>query len=103
MRVLEAHAWPGNVRELANVIEHATIVWDGPPINADELPPHFADRGVRRASLGPMSLRELEIHAIQEALERHDGNKTAAAEELGISLKTLYNKINQASALGKSA
>ena len=50
-----------------------------------------------------MTLRELEIQAIDEALERHDGNKPAAAEELGISLKTLYNKINQATNLEKSA
>ena len=42
-----------------------------------------------------MSLRELEGHAIEAALERNQGNKSAAAEELGISLKTLYNKINQ--------
>jgi two-component system NtrC family response regulator len=103
LEALQSHVWPGNVRELANVIEHATIVCNGPPLDADDLPPHFANRGVRRATLGPMSLRELEICAIQEALERHDGNKTAAAEELGISLKTLYNKINQASALGKTA
>jgi two-component system NtrC family response regulator len=103
LEALQRHVWPGNVRELANVIEHATIVGDGPPIDADDLPPHFAARGVRRTTLGPMSLRELEIRAIHEALERHDGNKTAASDELGISLKTLYNKINQASALEKSA
>jgi len=101
--VLQSHTWPGNVRELANVIEHATIVSEGPPISPEHLPPDFTARGRRRATLGPMSLRELETHAIQEALERHEGNKTATAEELGISLKTLYNKINQASALEKSA
>ena len=50
-----------------------------------------------------MTLRELETHAIDEALDRHQGNKPAAAEELGISLKTLYNKLNQASNLEKSA
>ena len=50
-----------------------------------------------------MTLRELEIQAIDEALERHDGNKPAAAEELGISLKTLYNKINQAEQLWKKS
>jgi transcriptional regulator with PAS, ATPase and Fis domain len=41
-----------------------------------------------------MTLRELEMIAIERAVERHDGNKPAAAEELGVSLKTLYNKIN---------
>lgn len=91
------HAWPGNVRELANVIEHATILCDQPPILPEHLPRHFADRRLRRETrhLGPMSLRELEVAAIGEAIERHQGNKSAAAEELGISLKTLYNKLNQ--------
>jgi two-component system NtrC family response regulator len=43
-----------------------------------------------------MSLREIEMMAIEQALARHDGNKPAAAEELGVSLKTLYNKLNSA-------
>jgi two-component system NtrC family response regulator len=51
----------------------------------------------------PRTLRELEMQAIHDALDRHTGNKPKAAEELGISLKTLYNKLNQATALSKSA
>jgi two-component system NtrC family response regulator len=50
-----------------------------------------------------MSLREVESMAIHEAVERHGGNKVAAAEELGISLKTLYNKLNQSDANLKKA
>ena len=50
-----------------------------------------------------MTLRDLEMQAIHESLDRHDGNKPAVAEELGVSLKTLYNKLNQASSLEKSA
>ncbi len=94
---LKNHVWPGNVRELANVIEHATILCDEPPIRPDHLPRHFADRRLKRESrsLGPISLRQLEEVAISEAVKRHNGNKAAAAEELGISLKTLYNKLNQ--------
>ena len=50
-----------------------------------------------------MTLRDLEMQAIHEALDRHDGSKPDAAEELGISLKTLYNKLNQAAELKESA
>ena len=101
---LQGHIWPGNVRELANVIEHATILCDRPPILPEHLPRHFDRRRLTQASArGPISLRELEIQAIHESLERHGGNKPAAAEELGISLKTLYNKLNQAASLNKSA
>jgi two-component system NtrC family response regulator len=94
--VLMAHSWPGNVRELANVIEHATILCDEPPITPEHLPRSFNSRGVRVPDLGPITLRELEMHAIQRAMERHEGNKTSASEELGVSLKTLYNKLNSA-------
>jgi two-component system NtrC family response regulator len=103
LEALQSHSWPGNVRELANVIEHATIVSEQLPITADDLPQRFGMRSAKVKAIGPVTLRELEMQAIQESLERHDGNKPAAAEELGVSLKTLYNKLNQASALDKSA
>jgi two-component system NtrC family response regulator len=103
---LKQHVWPGNVRELANVIEHATILCDDGPIPADCLPAQFNRRQLTGAAAnrpGPISLRDLEMQAIYQALERHGGNKPRAADELGISLKTLYNKLNQASELEKSA
>lgn len=103
IETLMSHSWPGNVRELANVIEHATIVCEALPITSEHLPQRFGSRSARTGSLGPMTLRDLEMHAIQESLERHDGSKPAVAEELGVSLKTLYNKLNQASSLEKSA
>ncbi len=110
LEALQSAPWQGNVRELANVIEHATILTDHPPITIDHLPERLigrlAGRGGPRALrrvIGPITLRELEIQAIDDALQRNDGNKPAAAEELGISLKTLYNKINQAANLEKSA
>ena len=97
IELLKSHSWPGNVRELANVIEHATILCDEPPITSEHLPRSFNSRQVRIPNLGPLSLRQLEMHAIHQAMNRHDGNKAAASEELGVSLKTLYNKLNQAS------
>lgn len=97
--LLLAHQWPGNVRELANVVEHASILCDDLPVKADHLPRQFTDRQLRKElrSSGPVSLRDMEMVAIEESLQRHGGNKPAAANELGISLKTLYNKLNAAS------
>jgi DNA-binding NtrC family response regulator len=107
IEALKLHIWPGNVRELANVLEHATILCEEEgPITADFLPAHFNRRQLTGAAAnrpGPISLRDLEMHAIYQALERNGGNKPKAADELGISLKTLYNKLNQASELEKSA
>tara|TARA_R110002049_G_scaffold309268_1_gene519520 strand:+ start:28697 stop:30079 length:1383 start_codon:yes stop_codon:yes gene_type:complete len=95
---LLAHQWPGNVRELANVVEHASILCDTLPIMPSHLPRHFSQRKLRTEirDAAPMSLRELEMVAIERSMERHDGNKSAVAEELGVSLKTLYNKLNAA-------
>lgn len=98
LEALQAHTWPGNVRELANVIEHATILCDAPPITPEHLPRRFtnpSEAGPRLRAIGPMTLRDLEMQAIHEALDRHDGSKPDAAQELGISLKTLYNKLSQ--------
>lgn len=104
--MLMQHTWPGNVRELANVIEHALILCDALPIGSEHLPQRLLSRQVaaipfRAAS--PMNLRDLEMQTIHDALGRHNGNKPKAAEELGISLKTLYNKLNQGAGLSKSA
>jgi DNA-binding NtrC family response regulator len=92
------HTWPGNVRELANVVEHATILCDSGPIDVEHLPGKLEARRTRAPQLkaiGPVTLRELEMQVIHQTLERLGGNKPKAAEELGISLKTLYNKLNQ--------
>jgi DNA-binding NtrC family response regulator len=106
IEVLQKHTWPGNIRELANVVEHASILCDRPPITPEHLPQRFAARKgatIKPRLSVPMSLSELEMQAIHEALERHQGNKPEAAKELGISLKTLYNKLNQTAGLEKSA
>ncbi len=109
IRLLTEHSWPGNVRELANVIEHATILCESGPISVEHLPQRFENRRMRTSTAGgsaplkavgsgSQTLREIEMQVIYQTLERLGGNKPKAAEELGISLKTLYNKLNQSSA-----
>jgi DNA-binding NtrC family response regulator len=106
LRALESHYWPGNVRELANVIEHAAILCDELPIRSEHLPTRFGERrlkGPHFKTVAPQTLREIELSVIQQTLERHKGNKPKSAEELGISLKTLYNKLNQVTQAEQSA
>jgi DNA-binding NtrC family response regulator len=103
--VLLEHDWPGNVRELANVMEHAYIIAGGHKLTPEHLPHHIRPHAgpptltFTPAPLpsvhSPRTLREIEMEHVLRVLEKHDGNKPAAAAELGISLKTLYNKLNQ--------
>jgi DNA-binding NtrC family response regulator len=102
MDVLVSHEWSGNVRELANALEHAVILSDGKSIQPEDFPRSITRPGskagggfsVVTGSSG-RSLREIEMDVIFQVLEKHDGDKPKAAEELGIALKTLYNKLNQ--------
>ena len=99
MRVLEEHQWPGNVRELRNVIERATILADGRFIEPRHLPGALmqASGPAQPAlSLAPgTTVEEAERRLIEMTLEHTRENKTKAAEILGISLKTLHNKLNR--------
>ncbi len=106
------HDWPGNVRELSNAMEHAFIIAGGGPIHADHLPyyvkakdesvsvPIGAARGGMALGVQPgsqgdgRSLKDVEMEHILVVLQKHQGSKPAAAAELGISLKTLYNRLN---------
>src|SRR5207237_195611 len=100
MRLLEQHSWPGNVRELRNVIERATILSSGPFIERRHLPPSLADEPPLahqpQVALAPgTTVEEAERRLILMTLEHTRDNKTRAAEILGISLKTLHNKLNK--------
>jgi DNA-binding NtrC family response regulator len=100
MRMLEQYAWPGNVRELRNVIERATILATGPFIEPQHLPPALADEPAPehqpQVALSPgTTVEEAERRLIMMTLQHTRENKTRAAEILGISLKTLHNKLNK--------
>lgn len=100
--VLQQHSWAGNVRELANALEHAAIMSDGKVIRPEDLPASILRGGqggavMTESILLPkqaLTLREIEMDVIYKVLDKHQGDKPKAAAELGIALKTLYNKLN---------
>jgi DNA-binding NtrC family response regulator len=109
LALLSAHAWPGNVRELENAIERACILADTATLEARDLslpsaredesnaqaPETFAalDLSGSLAEATERAVTFVERRKIAEALSAHDGNKTRAAETLGVSYKTLLTKI----------
>jgi PAS domain S-box-containing protein len=94
MRAFMRHTWPGNIRELENAIAHAFILCHGGLIELEHLPDPLR-KGVAAESVTEPgeTLEELEMRAIQEALARNKGRKTAAARELGINKTTLWRKL----------
>jgi len=97
-RALDEYDWPGNVRELRNVIERAMIVAAGRLIEIGDLPP--LGRVLQSAPAGErlepgMTVDDVERRLIMLTLDHTGNNKTRAAELLGISLKTLHNKLNR--------
>jgi PAS domain S-box-containing protein len=96
LAILMNHDLPGNARELENIIEHAFVLCRGSVIELQHLPPELV-RGSGSAaavtSATGMTLLDLERRHISDALERHNGNRQAAARELGIHPSTLYRKI----------
>jgi len=98
LRGLMQYPWPGNVRELENSVEHATVLAKGKVIELADLPEPVV------ASLRPTAPAEApppkaivanEERLVREVLEECDWNKTAAAERLGISRSTLYQKLKR--------
>lgn len=95
MDVLANYSWPGNVRELENTIERVVILTDGDTIEAKDLPSNFqfSTTYTSDEKAAELPLSEIEKRHILSVLAEKKGNKTLASEALGISLKTLYNKL----------
>ena len=87
---LQRYSFPGNVRELENLLERALIFAEGDTLRTTDL---ALPRGDVPPSLPRATLERLERRAIIEALHRWEGNRTKAAAELGITRRTLLNKI----------
>tara|TARA_B100001123_G_scaffold444569_1_gene593777 strand:+ start:1059 stop:2432 length:1374 start_codon:yes stop_codon:yes gene_type:complete len=96
LTLLKKYRWPGNIRELGNIVERSCLMCQGNTI----LPSHLffdeelysKDKGVTRLS---GTIYEMEKELIMQTLEEVNGNKTKAADSLGISIRTLRNKLNE--------
>lgn len=100
LAILTAYAWPGNVRELENAIERAVAFARGATLLPEDLPERVRTSGrttalITRSLEQNMTLRELEREYILEMLRRTQGNKSRAAELLGLDRKTLYRKLDE--------
>jgi DNA-binding NtrC family response regulator len=109
MAQLVQHDWPGNVRELRNVIDRSCLLSNGliepehlyqvpVPVEQPAEMPLLPAAGAGKSSF---LLRDAELHMIQRALQDCGGNKTLAAARLGISVRTLYNKLKRQGGEGR--
>ena len=94
LELMRGYSWPGNVRELKNVIERAVLLSGGRPIQPEHLPVEKMHAMII-AGHSRREPEELERQSIEQALERSGGNQTRAARLLGISRRTLVNRLNE--------
>lgn len=98
MEMLVHHNWPGNIHELQNVVHRAIVLSTSYEIGADcveiEVYERKSDQWIQTLPIG-LTMKDVETHFILQTLKHHDGNRTHCAKTLGISLRTLRNKINE--------
>jgi DNA-binding NtrC family response regulator len=98
-QMLLAYSWPGNVRELHNVLERGVALCQGELIASEDLPNHVREKKpadfLAAAVARRMTLAELEREYIERVLDDEGGNKTRAAQRLGLDRKTLYRKLEE--------
>ncbi len=90
---LMVYPWPGNIRELLHTLERAVILSEGNVLNPEDF--LLEAKPTTSVTTGPETLEEMELLMITKALNQNDGNYSAAAEQLGISRQTLYNKLKK--------
>jgi two-component system response regulator HydG len=100
MAAMTRYGWPGNVRELRHAVERGVVLSTTEEVDLFDLPPRMREAGevaerVRRATDGKLTLDELERAYILEVLTSVSGNKSRAADILGIDRKTLYRKLGE--------
>jgi PAS domain S-box-containing protein len=93
MAALMLYDWPGNVRELENAIEHAFVLCNGDVLHLENLPEHLVPKTNGIFTSEGLTFKEIEKHAIEQALQRNKGKRLATARELGIDKNTLRRKI----------
>ncbi len=99
LKILTSYPWPGNVRELENVVERAVALAESSELGVDDLPPQVRERRSADVLAGALArnltLAELEREYIARVLSAEGGNKTRAAQRLGLDRKTLYRKLEE--------
>jgi transcriptional regulator of acetoin/glycerol metabolism len=88
---MKKYAWPGNVRELEHTIEKSVILADSETITDALLQLHPRDSDIQK----PKTLQHIEREAIRLAINEHNGNIVQAANSLGITRQTIYNKMKK--------
>jgi transcriptional regulator with PAS, ATPase and Fis domain len=96
MKILQSYHWPGNIRELMNCLESALIMTIDDMVTAASLPPFLTMHKAEEVpGSAPETLHDMEKNAILISLNKYGGDKVKTAATLGISLRTLYNKLDQ--------
>jgi len=97
MEMLRAYPWPGNVRELRNVIERSVVLAKGDWLEEKDLPPYVRNPALRPEkvvfAVGETTVADAERELILKTLEHAGRNKAEAARQLGVDVKTIYNKL----------
>ena len=104
MKLLMNYHWPGNIRELENYVERAVVLCKSDRLTESDFPGHIAlgelARNASASSGAVMQIAEMEKVMILRALDTFDGNRTKAADALGINPRTLRNKLHEYGMMG---